>query len=91
VIGEPLVLGQGQEVAPQVEDVGMPVRLRLLADEALAKKLCMRIIYLQPGSAAGGGGGGGGGTGGGGGGYCTRSAGGWCPAECTSCGIVYWY
>ena len=38
------------------------------------------------------GGGGGGGTGGGsGGGSCTRSPGGWCPAECNSCGIAYWY
>lgn len=37
-----------------------------------------------------GGGGGGGGTGGGGGG-CTRSPGGWCPAECSSCGVAYWY
>ena len=38
------------------------------------------------------GGGGGGGTGGGGGGTtCTRPAGGWCPAACTSCGTVYWY
>src|SRR5215218_3101933 len=37
-----------------------------------------------------GGGGTGGGTGGGGTG-CTRPAGGWCPAECSSCGTVYWY
>ena len=37
--------------------------------------------------------GGGGGTGGGGGGgtTCTRPASGWCPAECTSCGTVFWY
>jgi len=39
---------------------------------------------------AGGGGTGGGGTGGGGTG-CTRPAGGWCPAECNSCGTVFWY
>ena len=39
---------------------------------------------------SGSGGGGGGTGGGGGGGYCTRSAGGWCPAECVSCGTVYW-
>ena len=38
----------------------------------------------------GGGGGTGGGTGGGGT-SCTRPASGWCPAECTSCGTVYWY
>lgn len=37
----------------------------------------------------GGGGGSGGGTGGGGT-TCTRPAGGWCPAECSSCGTVYW-
>jgi hypothetical protein len=39
------------------------------------------------------GGGGGGGTGGGGtggGGSCTRTGSGWCPAECSSCGTVYW-
>lgn len=36
-------------------------------------------------------GGGGGGAGGGGGGGCTRSPGGWCPAECSSCGVAYWY
>ena len=40
--------------------------------------------------SGGGGGGGGTGGGGGGGGGCTRSAGGWCPAECTSCGTVFW-
>jgi hypothetical protein len=38
---------------------------------------------------AGGGGGGGTGGGGGGGDGCTRTAGGWCPAECASCGTVY--
>ena len=38
----------------------------------------------------GGGGGGTGGGGGGGGTSCTRTAGGWCPAECSSCGTVYW-
>jgi hypothetical protein len=38
----------------------------------------------------GAGGGTGGGTGGGGGGSCTRTAGGWCPAECSSCNTVYW-
>ena len=38
----------------------------------------------------GAGGGTGGGTGGGGGGTCTRSSGGWCPAECSSCSTVYW-
>lgn len=38
-----------------------------------------------------GGGGSGGGTGGGGGTTCTRVAGSWCPAECTSCDTVFWY
>lgn len=38
----------------------------------------------------GAGGGTGGGTGGGGGGSCTRTAGGWCPAECSSCNTVFW-
>lgn len=42
-------------------------------------------------SGSSGGGGGGGTGGGGGGGGCTRTAGGWCPAECSSCGVVYWY
>lgn len=36
-----------------------------------------------------GGGGGGGGTGGGS--SCTRTAGEWCPPECSSCTTVYWY
>lgn len=40
---------------------------------------------------SGGGGGGNGGGGSGGGGSCTRSPGGWCPAECPSCGVAYWY
>jgi hypothetical protein len=40
------------------------------------------------GATGGGGGGTGGGSGGGSG--CTRPAGGWCPAECSSCGTVYW-
>jgi hypothetical protein len=38
-----------------------------------------------------GGGGGGGGAGGGTGSGCTRPAGGWCPADCSSCTTVYWY
>jgi len=41
--------------------------------------------YL-PGGGSGGGTGGSGGSGG----SCVRSPGGWCPAECTSCGTVYW-
>ncbi len=41
--------------------------------------------------SGGAGGGGGGGTGGGGSGGCNRSPGGWCPAECSSCGTVFWY
>lgn len=39
----------------------------------------------------GGGGGNGGGGGDGGGGGCFRLPGQWCPAECDSCGTIFWY
>lgn len=41
--------------------------------------------YVPAGGGGGSGGGGGGGT------TCTRLAGQWCPAECSSCETVYWY
>lgn len=54
------------------------------------RSMCILSDICDYSGGAGGGGTGGGGSGGGGT-SCTRPPGGWCSAECSSCGTVFWH